>query len=162
MTQSSAGANAAQSELWNGDLGRKWAEEQDDLDKMLAPLGLGGIAKANFRPGENVVDIGCGCGATSLAIAEKIRPGGRVLGIDISAPMLERAQARAASIDNAMFALADASVHKFAPSSADVIFSRFGVMFFADPTAAFANIRTALKPGGRACLVVWRPVKENP
>jgi SAM-dependent methyltransferase len=162
MTQSTSGNNAAQAELWNGDLGRKWAEEQDDLDKMLAPLGMGGIAKANFAPGENVVDIGCGCGATSLAIAEKVRPGGRVLGVDISAPMLERAQSRAGAIANATFTLADASIYKFAPSSADVIFSRFGVMFFADPTAAFANIRTALKPGGRLCLVVWRPVKENP
>lgn len=162
MTQSTSGSNAAQAELWNGDLGRKWAEEQDDLDKMLAPLGMGGMAKANFAPGENAVDIGCGCGATSLAIAEKVRPGGRVLGVDISAPMLERARQRATAIANATFTLADASVHKFTPGSADVIFSRFGVMFFADPTAAFANIRTALKPGGRLCMVVWRPVKENP
>ncbi|MSP42720.1 MAG: class I SAM-dependent methyltransferase [Alphaproteobacteria bacterium] len=162
MTQSSAGNNAAQAELWNGEMGRKWALEQDSLDAMLAPLGLGGIAKANFAPGENVIDIGCGCGTTSLAIAEKVGSGGRVLGVDISEPMLEQARRRAAALDNATFNLADASVHKFAPASANVIFSRFGVMFFADPTAAFANIRTVLKPDGRLCLVVWRPVRENP
>lgn len=164
MTQSTADNNTAQAELWNGDLGRKWADEQDGLDNMLAPLGFVGIAKANFRPGETVFDIGCGCGDTSLAIAEKIRPGGQVLGVDISAPMLERAQTRAAAsgAGNAAFMLADASTYPFAPASADAVFSRFGVMFFADPTVAFANIRTALKPGGRACLVVWRPLTENP
>lgn len=156
------GENSAQAEIWNGDVGQKWAEEQADLDSMLAPLGLGGIAKANFAPGESVIDVGCGCGATSLAIAANVTPGGQVLGVDISGPMLTRARQNAEKTGNVNFALADASTHKFAPASADVIFSRFGVMFFANPSAAFANIRTALKPGGRVCLVVWRPVKENP
>ncbi len=156
------GENAAQIEMWNGEIGRKWAAEQADLDRMLAPLGLGGMAKANFAPGENVIDIGCGCGATSLAIAASIAPGGQVLGVDISEPMLTRARQNASKTGNAAFILADASVHKFAAAAADVIFSRFGVMFFAQPAAAFANIRKALKPGGRVCLVVWRPVKENP
>ncbi|MFZ5932261.1 MAG: class I SAM-dependent methyltransferase [Pseudomonadota bacterium] len=162
MTQIAGSSNAAQEELWNGDLGRKWTEEQEDLDNMLAPLGLGGIAKANFSPSENVIDVGCGCGATSLAIAAKLGLGGHVQGVDISAPMLAKARQKAEKISNASFTLADASTHKFAPATADVIFSRFGVMFFANPAAAFANIRTALKPGGRLCLVVWRPVKENP
>lgn len=161
MTQTT-GENSAQAEIWNGDVGQKWAEEQADLDSMLAPLGLGGIAKANFAPGESVIDVGCGCGATSLAIAANVTPGGQVLGVDISGPMLTRARQNAEKTGNVNFALADASTHKFAPASADVIFSRFGVMFFANPSAAFANIRTALKPGGRVCLVVWRPVKENP
>lgn len=161
MTQTT-GENSAQAEIWNGDVGQKWAEEQADLDGMLAPLGLGGIAKANFAPGESVIDVGCGCGATSLAIAANVTPGGQVLGVDISGPMLTRARQNAEKTGNVNFALADASTHKFAPASADVIFSRFGVMFFANPSAAFANIRTALKPGGRVCLVVWRPVKENP
>jgi SAM-dependent methyltransferase len=162
MTLAGDSGNQAQEELWNGDLGRKWAAEQDDLDNMLAPLGLGGMAKANFAPGEKVIDIGCGCGATSLAIAEKLGAHGHVLGVDLSAPMLEKARQRAKKIGNTSFTLADASLYKFSPASADVIFSRFGVMFFANPAAAVANIRTALKPGGRACLVVWRPVKENP
>ncbi len=161
MTQTTS-ENSAQAEIWNGDVGQKWAEEQADLDSMLAPLGLGGIAKANFAPGESVIDVGCGCGATSLAIAANVTPGGQVLGVDISGPMLTRARQNAEKTDNVNFTLADASTHKFSPASADVIFSRFGVMFFANPSAAFANIRTALKPGGRACLVVWRPVKENP
>ncbi len=162
MSQAGAGDNTVQKELWNGDLGRKWAEEFDDLDTMLAPLGLSGIARANFAPGETVIDVGCGCGATSLAIAQKLGPQGKVLGVDISGPMLDTARQRAKQTGNAEFMLGDASVYKFAPASADVIFSRFGVMFFAGPAAAFANMRTALKPGGRACMVVWCPVKENP
>lgn len=162
MTGTADSANAAQIEFWNGEVGRKWAAEQDDLDAMLSPLGLGGIARARFAPGEQVIDIGCGCGQTSLAIASQVGPGGKVTGVDISEPMLERARLRAAKVDNLAFTLADASNYKFAPATADVIFSRFGVMFFADPAAAFTNIRAALKPGGRACLVVWRSVKENP
>lgn len=162
MTDSTTSANAAQIEFWNGEAGRKWADEQDDLDAMLSPLGLGGIARARFAPGEQVIDIGCGCGQTSLVIASQVGPGGKVIGVDISEPMLARARLRAAKVDNLAFTLADASNYKFAPATVDVIFSRFGVMFFADPAAAFTNIRTALKPGGRACLVVWRPVKENP
>lgn len=162
MTDSTTSVNAAQIEFWNGEAGRKWADEQDDLDAMLSPLGLGGIARARFAPGEQVIDIGCGCGQTSLVIASQVGPGGKVIGVDISEPMLARARLRAAKVDNLAFTLADASNYKFAPATVDVIFSRFGVMFFADPAAAFTNIRTALKPGGRACLVVWRPVKENP
>lgn len=162
MTQAGGGDNTAQIEFWNGDVGRKWADEQDGLDAMLAPLGQGGIDEADFAAGEKVIDIGCGCGATSLAIAALLGPQGNVLGVDISEPMLERARQRAKSTSNAKFTLADASTYRFISASADVIFSRFGVMFFANPSAAFTNIRTALRPGGRVCLVVWRPVKENP
>lgn len=157
-----SGGNTAQIEFWNGDAGRRWAEAQDGLDAMLQPLGEGGIAQASLLPGDRVIDIGCGCGATSLAIAQSVGLTGRVVGIDISEPMLAVARQRAKKLSNVSFSLADATIYKFAPASADVVFSRFGVMFFADPAAAFANIRKSLKPEGRACMVVWRPVTENP
>lgn len=154
--------NSEQIEIWNGDIGQRWTEEQALLDAMLAPLGLAGLERADITPGTRVLDIGCGCGDTSLAIAEQVGADGHITGIDISEPMLARAQARAEGRKNLTFQKADATTHRFAPASADLIFSRFGVMFFDDPVAAFSNMRGALTPEGRLCNVVWRPVRENP
>jgi len=115
------------------------------------------------RPGERVLDVGCGVGQTTLELAERVGPSGSVLGIDISTPMLARARerARAAGLANVRFENADAQTHAFTPESVDLVYSRFGVMFFADPTAAFANLLRALRPGGRLAFVCWQAMTEN-
>lgn len=162
MTKPAAGDNAEQIEYWNGEFGHHWVKIQDELDAMFQPIQLGGIERAGLEAGERVIDIGCGGGTSALAIAQAVGPDGHVLGVDVSEPMLALARSRAKKIANVAFALADASTYKFVPEAADLIFSRFGVMFFADPVSAFTNIRRALKPDGRVCMVVWRPAKENP
>ncbi|MCR5880984.1 class I SAM-dependent methyltransferase [Phenylobacterium sp. J367] len=111
--------------------------------------------------GERLLDIGCGAGETTIELAERVQPGGAVVGLDISRPLLEAARARAAP-SGVEFIEADAQTHAFPPGSFDGVFSRFGVMFFADPVAAFTNIRRALKSGGRLAFVCWRAAAENP
>jgi len=149
--------NAAQIEYWNGAVGERWARLQETIDGNLAAITKALMPFAGAKPGERVLDIGCGCGTATLMLSKAVGPGGDVTGIDISAPMLAVARSRGAS---ANFLEADASVHLFKPTH-DLIFSRFGVMFFADPPAAFANIRKALAPGGRLAFVCWRAVSEN-
>jgi SAM-dependent methyltransferase len=160
---SADGPNAEQIEYWNGEQSAKWVENQDRLDALIESFGLRAIDDAKVKGGERALDVGCGCGATSLALGERVGTGGSVLGIDISAPMLARAaeRAREAGHSHVDFANADAQTHAFEPASRDLAFSRFGVMFFADPTRAFANLRTALRPGGRISFACWRPVPEN-
>jgi SAM-dependent methyltransferase len=116
------------------------------------------------RAGERLLDVGCGTGAATLELARRVGPTGSVTGIDISAPMLAVAREHAveSGASQATFVQADAQTHAFAPASLDGVFSRFGVMFFADPTAAFRNLRMALRPGGRMAFVCWQPVTENP
>lgn len=156
-------ANAAQIAYWNALAGETWVQYHAQLDRQIAPLGHRAQAVLAAKPGEAILDIGCGCGQTSLELAAAVGPSGAVTGIDISHPMLEiaRTEARAAGIANAGFDEADAQTFAFAPARFDAAFSRFGVMFFADPVAAFANIRTALKPEGRLAFVCWRPFAEN-
>jgi SAM-dependent methyltransferase len=113
-------------------------------------------------PGERVVDIGCGSGATTIAFGRKVAPSGHAFGVDISGPMLERARASAPKDLPVDFALADATVYPFDPASVDLLASRFGVMFFADPVMSFANMRKALKPSGRLAFACWREPRENP
>lgn len=154
--------NSEQIEAWNGIVGTKWVAAQDRLDRMLAPFSTALLKAANVASGERVLDIGCGCGATTLEFARATGPKGRVVGVDISVPMVGRARERAAAEgSNATFEIADASSHAFAPESFDIMASRFGVMFFADPASAFANIRSSLTQGGRLAFVCWRPVAEN-
>lgn len=154
--------NAAQSDYWNSAVGETWAALQQQLDRQLAPLGQAGLAALAPAPGEAILDIGCGAGATSLALAEAVAPSGHVLGIDLSAPMLAVARRRLdASGGPATFRIADAETADLGAGTFDAAFSRFGVMFFADPVAAFANIRKALKPTGRLAFVCWRPLAEN-
>ena len=150
-------ANEAQIEAWNGATGQKWAQRQDRMDEMLAPLSRVAIDRAAASEGETVLDIGCGCGATSIALAANAAS---VVGYDISAPMLAGARERARGIDNVMFHEADASSVPLEPS-ADLLFSRFGVMFFDDPVGAFENLHSGMKTGGRVCLLVWRALLEN-
>ena len=157
-----AGPNAAQAAYWNDSAGPTWVELQDKLDAQIEGVGLAAMAVLAPVPGERLVDVGCGCGATTLELARRVGEGGAVLGADISAPMLAVAKRRAAAagLRWTSFVEADVQTHAFTP--ADGFFSRFGVMFFADPTAAFANLRRALKPGGRVAFLCWRSPMENP
>ena len=158
------GPNAEQIEYWNVQVGSKWLAENARLDAMLAPLGLAALDRAKPGNGERVLDVGCGVGQTSLQLAARVGPTGSVLGVDISAPMLARARerARAEKLANVNFENADAQTYAFTPESVDLVFSRFGVMFFADPVAAFANIARALRPGGRLAFVCWQAFAQNP
>ncbi|MCA6276005.1 methyltransferase domain-containing protein [Phenylobacterium sp.] len=157
-----AAANEAQEAYWNDVAGRTWAALQDRIDRQIRPLGLAAMDRLAPAAGETVIDIGCGCGDTSLELARRVGPEGEVLGLDISAPMLEvaRRRAEAAGAEGLEFRQADAQVAAL-PGGRDAAFSRFGVMFFADPTAAFRNIRHSLRPGGRLAFVCWRSLAEN-
>ncbi|MGD0144036.1 MAG: class I SAM-dependent methyltransferase [Rhizomicrobium sp.] len=156
-----AASNKDQIEYWNGRTGQRWAAQQERIDWNLAEITEAVIPFAHARPGEHIVDIGCGCGTATLILARAVGPKGAVAGVDISAPMLAVARARAhAAQADIPFIEADASVHDFQPTF-DLVFSRFGVMFFADPGPAFANIRKALAPNGRLAFVCWRAMPEN-
>ena len=154
--------NAQQVIYWNEGAGPTWADLQVPLDRQLAPLGHAAMAALSPKPGERILDIGCGAGDTTLELARMVAPDGRITGADISHTLLEVARRRAGGLAGVRFVEADVQTHRFEPSGFDAVFSRFGVMFFADPTAAFANIRSALKPGGRLAFVCWRTPAENP
>jgi SAM-dependent methyltransferase len=160
---SATDGNAQQFQFWNGPAGERWARLHRQIDNNLRPVAELALKRLAPRPGERVIDIGCGAGATSLAIAERVEAHGHVLGLDISVPLLKIAEARAAVTPEypIEFRAADASEAALAPASFDALFSRFGVMFFADPVAAFANLARALKPGGRLVFVCWRDRREN-
>ncbi len=147
---------------WNGPGAAPWVAQQAHTDVQLAPISDAVLAAAAAAPGERVLDIGCGCGTTTLLLADAVGPGGHVTGLDVSEPMLGAARQRGGARENLQWVFADAATHAFSPASFDLLFSRFGVMFFGDPVAAFANLRTALRPGGRMVFVCWRPFDENP
>jgi SAM-dependent methyltransferase len=162
-TRDDAGPNAAQVAYWNTIAGETWAALQDRLDHQIEPLGRAAMTRLAPRGGERIIDIGCGCGQTTIALARAVGPAGDVCGVDVSRPMLGVAQARTAAEGvAARYIEADAQTFAFEAGGADAVFSRFGVMFFTDPAAAFANIRSALKPGGRLAFVCWRSLPENP
>jgi SAM-dependent methyltransferase len=140
---------------------RAWAEVRQPLELQLAPLGRPALAALAPRPGENILDIGCGGGETALDLAQAVAPDGTVVGIDLSAAVLAFAQRTARRCERVRFVQADAQVFPFEPVSFDAAFSRFGVMFFADPTAAFINIRRSLRRNGRLAFVCWRAMEEN-
>lgn len=160
----SAGPNAEQITYWNETSGPKWVALHDLVDSQIRPLGLHAMERARIVAGEHVLDVGCGCGATTLELARRVGPTGTATGVDISNVMLERARQTAMQtrVPNVRFENADAQTYAFASQSFDIIFSRFGVMFFADPTAAFANLRTGLRAGGRLAFVAWQAVHLNP
>src|ERR1700684_3106485 len=153
--------NAAQAEYWNSVAGRRWTDRQEEQDLVLRPVSDRLIAAADARPVHRIIDTGCGCGDTTIDFAARVMPGGEVLGLDISEPMLARARERAPSGLPARFVLADATVYDFEPEWADLAVSRFGVMFFADPARSFANLRRGLKPGGRLVFALWREGRQN-
>jgi SAM-dependent methyltransferase len=154
-------ANEAQITHWREQGGEAWVRGQNRMDRQLSPVG--DLARERLAPksGEAVVDVGCGTGQTTLQLADAVGPNGRVLGVDISTPMLALARERAATRDNVSFLEADAQTHSFAPASFDALFSRFGVMFFDDPVAAFTNLGATMRPGGRLSFVCWRPLELN-
>ena len=154
--------NSAQAEYWNSSAGQRWTDHQEHQDQVLGPVSERLIAVAAPKPGDRVIDVGCGCGATTIDFAARISPGGEVLGLDISEPMLARAHERAPQNLPIRFEHADATVYDFEPNGANLVASRFGVMFFADPARSFANLRKGLKPGGRLAFACWREAKQNP
>ena len=154
--------NADQIAYWNGPGGQRWADRQQIQDIVLAPVADVLIDRARPKAGERIIDIGCGAGATTVMFAQKVGPSGRVLGLDVSAPMLARARAVAPQGMPVEFMLADATVYPFEPAGFDLLASRFGVMFFAEPALSFANMRKALKPSGRLAFACWRDPRENP
>ena len=164
MANIAVSPNAAQSEYWNAAAGETWAKLQELLDRQIEPLGLAAIDVLQPGEGEHIIDIGCGCGQSSLALAACVAPTGSVLGIDLSKPMLEVARHRPRPAANLRvdFRQLDAQTGDIGRGIFDAAFSRFGVMFFSDPVAAFRNIRASLKRGGRLVFVCWRPLAENP
>jgi SAM-dependent methyltransferase len=161
METESSQPNRAEVEYWNGPGAQRWLAEQARLDHALGPLEEPALERAAPQPGEQVVEVGCGCGASSLVLAERVGPRGSVRAFDVSKPMLERARERARAFPWLTFTAADAATFAF-DGRADLLYSRFGVMFFDAPEAAFANLRRALRPSGRLCFLCWRVVEDNP
>jgi SAM-dependent methyltransferase len=159
-----ASVAAAQRAFWNSDATRRWVTEQERIDHLMAEVTEAAFAAAAPKPGEHVLDIGCGTGTTVLRMAEAVGSSGRVMGVDISEQQLALARQRVAAADanQVQLVLSDAATQEFAPASFDLGFSRFGVMFFADPVGAFRNIRAAMKPTGRLLFAVFRSGQENP
>lgn len=153
--------HAQQVKDWNGQSGESWVIHQAWLDQMLDPFGDAAIKAAAPAPGEAVMDIGCGAGATSFALADHVEATGSVLGVDISRQLIGRADELAAGRANCRFLLADAGQADLPLAQFDLLFSRFGVMFFDDPAAAFARLKATLKPSGRLTFVCWRKAEEN-
>ena len=155
--------NAEQAQAWNGISGRHFIEQRERHERMRARLTARLLAAAQIQDGENVLDIGCGCGDVTIAAARASRSG-HALGADLSRIQIAEARrlAEAADVGNATFEVADAQLHPFPPGTFDLVLSNFGVMFFDDPAAAFGNLRTALRRGGRLAFVCWRSRDENP
>lgn len=151
--------NDAQAEYWNGKAAQMWVAEQASMDATLRPLGEAAMDALSLQAGQRVLDVGCGCGDSALALADLVGPSGAVTGVDISAPMLEVARARARGRANLTFVHGDAAAMEL--PRVDRLFSRFGVMFFADPAAAFTHLRGALSPDGRMAFVCWRDLDDN-
>jgi SAM-dependent methyltransferase len=156
--------NEDQIAFWNAKAGNKWVEYQEQLDRQIGGLGDAMLGTSGLGTGHRVLDIGCGCGATSLQAATMVGASGAVTGVDVSAPMLERARARArqGSLSQVSFLEADVQAASLGTALYDRVISRFGVMFFIDPVTAFRNVRAAMVPGGRLAFVCWRGTDENP
>jgi len=146
---------------WEGPGAARWTGGYAAVEAVFAPVAALLLERARPAPGERVVDVGCGCGGTTLELARRVAPDGHALGLDISAAMIAEARGRAGE-DAVDFVVGDAATHRFAPGSIDLVFSRFGVMFFPDPVAAFANLRRGARRGARLAFACWREAKRNP
>jgi SAM-dependent methyltransferase len=156
-------AEALKGEDWAGEMGAKWLANLDRFEGMIAPIGAALLERAAFQAGERVIDLGCGGGATTRAIAAAVAPGGEAVGIDISPDLIGGATARAqaAGLANARFVCGDAATTPLEGAPYDRLFSRFGSMFFAEPHAAFRHLHTLLKTGARIDLAVWAHPRDN-
>lgn len=152
--------NKQQFEAWNGGESVHYVDHADRYDRQLLPFTEALLDKIRLTPNRSVLDVGCGCGALTLAAA---RIADSVVGVDISTPLTEIAseRGRAAQLDNIEFLVADAQIHAFAPGTFDLVVSQFGVMFFDDPVLAFSNLRRSLVAGGRLAFVSWQGLREN-
>jgi len=154
-------ANEAQIDYWNGEGGERFARAQEAIDRSFAKITEAAMAFAAPAPDERALDIGCGAGTTTFRLRERVGAGGAAAGVDVSARLLHVARARAdAGHADVAFVEDDAATHDFQPVF-DLVFSRFGVMFFDDPVSAFKNIRGAIAPSGRLAFVCWRSLAEN-
>jgi SAM-dependent methyltransferase len=154
--------DALKGEDWAGEMGERWLASLERFEGMIAPIGAALLARADYKPGERVLDLGCGGGATTLAIADAVGPQGAALGLDVAPMLIARAKERAAaSHSTARFVCADAATAALQETPFDRMFSRFGSMFFDAPVSAFANLRTMLKPGARIDLAVWAAPRDN-
>jgi SAM-dependent methyltransferase len=156
--------NSAQADYWSSEAGYQWIAQESFMDAMRAAILGRLLERAAIRPNESLLDVGCGTGASTLAAAIRTGPAGHVTGLDIAEQLLNRARKRSddAGLKNTSFVLADAQTYSFSPESFDAIISRFGLMFFDDPVAAFANMARGLKPDGRLVFAAWAPATENP
>jgi SAM-dependent methyltransferase len=156
--------NAQQIHYWNAVAGPRWRARRPLLDEQLRPLGREAMDRARVAPGERVLDVGCGCGDSTLDLARRVGAEGEVVGIDISRVLLEEARARAEHEDlgGVAFRPDDAQVADLGEGRFELVYSRFGVMFFDDPVAAFANLYRSLRASGRLVFVCWQPVERNP
>ncbi len=153
---------ALKGEDWAGEMGARWLASLDRFEGMIAPIGAALLERAGYQPGERVLDLGCGGGATTLAIAAAVGSDGAALGLDIAPMLIERAAQRAAgSGSHARFVCADAATATLDEPPFDRLFSRFGSMFFPEPVAAFSNLKAMLKPGARIDLAVWANPRDN-
>lgn len=155
--------NVEQAEAWDGPEGEYWAAHQERFDATIRPHHAALMAAAAIAPGEHVLDVGCGNGLTSRDAARSAGPGGAVVAVDLSGPMLAKAEqlAKDEGLGNIRFEQGDAQVQRFEAGAFDLAMSRFGVMFFADPVVAFTNIASALRPGGRLAMLVWQSAAGN-
>jgi ubiquinone/menaquinone biosynthesis C-methylase UbiE len=156
-----ANADDEQIAYWRGVGAKRWLALQAKQDLFFTPVTDRLFAHARLAAGERVLDIGCGCGETTVEIARRVGASGKAVGVDVAEPLLEEARRLAGSDSRVDFVLGDAATQRFPPRSFDALFSRFGVMFFADPVAAFLNLRRALAPAGRAVFACWREAKLN-
>jgi len=154
--------NVEQAQAWDGAEGTQWTLHEERYDRATAAHASHLLEAAAIRPDDRVLDIGCGCGATSRRAAE-LAARGHALGVDLSEQMLTRARQRAADqgLGNVTFLKADAQTHPFDPAVFDVVISKYGAMFFADPIAGFTNISRAVRPGGRLALLAWQELGAN-